>query len=207
VTELSTHFINFPPDQVDHGIIQALARLGDYTGVDRAYILLFGADGRSLDRSHAWRRAGMQTPVGYRGDLLRAEFSSSLERFVRHGSIHVPSVCALPSTPERTSLAERGSRSWLAFPCGARASGSACSASMRCRPKSDGRTMTSRCCAHIGARIAALALPGEVLVSSTVKNLVAGAGAAFAHRGAHTLKGVPNQWEVFAASLPGRAAG
>jgi len=60
---------------------------------------------------------------------------------------------------------------------------------------------------HIGARIAALAAPGEVLVSSTVKNLVAGAGAAFAHRGAHLLKGVPNRWEVFAASPPGRAAG
>lgn len=60
---------------------------------------------------------------------------------------------------------------------------------------------------HIGARIAALAAPGEVLVSSTVKDLVAGTGAAFAHRGARTLKGVPNQWEVFAASLPGRAAG
>jgi signal transduction histidine kinase len=116
VTEISTHFINLPPDQVDHGIIQALARLGDYTGVDRAYILLFGADGRSLDRSHAWHRAGMQTPAGYRGDLLRAESSSNLERFVRQGSIHVPSVCALPSTPERTSLAERGIRSWLCLP-------------------------------------------------------------------------------------------
>ena len=58
---------------------------------------------------------------------------------------------------------------------------------------------------HIGARIAALAAPGEVLVSSTVKDLLA--GAAFAHRGAHTLKGVPNRWEVFAASLPDRATG
>lgn len=60
---------------------------------------------------------------------------------------------------------------------------------------------------HIGARIVALAAPGEVLVSSTVKDLVAGARAAFAHRGAHTLKGVPDQWEVFAASLPDRVAG
>lgn len=59
---------------------------------------------------------------------------------------------------------------------------------------------------HIGARIAALAAPGEVLVSSTVKDL-AGAGAGFAHRGVHTLKGVPNRWELFAASLPGRATG
>lgn len=59
---------------------------------------------------------------------------------------------------------------------------------------------------HIGARIAALAGPGEVLVSNTVKDLVAGASIAFEHRGAHTLKGVPNDWQVFAASLPSRAA-
>jgi hypothetical protein len=45
VTEVSAHFINLSPDRVDQGIIQALARLGDFTGVDRAYILLSGADG------------------------------------------------------------------------------------------------------------------------------------------------------------------
>ena len=59
---------------------------------------------------------------------------------------------------------------------------------------------------HIGARIAALAGPSEVLVSSTVKDLMAGTSIAFADRGAHALKGVPNEWAVFAASLPGRAA-
>ncbi|MGH6896207.1 MAG: two-component system VirA-like sensor kinase [Geminicoccaceae bacterium] len=116
VTGVSAHFINLPPDRVDHGINQALARLGDYTGVDRAYILLFGADGRTLDRSHAWQRAGIRTPGGCRGDPLVAESSSSLERFVQQGSVHVPSVCALPSTPEKTALAERGTRSWLCLP-------------------------------------------------------------------------------------------
>jgi class 3 adenylate cyclase len=56
---------------------------------------------------------------------------------------------------------------------------------------------------HIGARIASLAEPGEVLVSGTVKNLVAGAGIAFATRGMHSLKGVPDEWPVFAATTPG----
>jgi class 3 adenylate cyclase len=51
---------------------------------------------------------------------------------------------------------------------------------------------------HTGARVAALALPGEVLVSSTVKDLVAGSGLAFQDRGAHTLKGIPGQWELYA---------
>jgi class 3 adenylate cyclase len=51
---------------------------------------------------------------------------------------------------------------------------------------------------HIGQRVSALAGPSEVLVSSTVKDLVAGSGITFTDRGPHTLKGVPDQWRVFA---------
>ncbi len=51
---------------------------------------------------------------------------------------------------------------------------------------------------HIGARVAALADPGEVLVSRTVKDLVAGAGFQFTPRGIHSLKGIPEKWEVYA---------
>jgi class 3 adenylate cyclase len=51
---------------------------------------------------------------------------------------------------------------------------------------------------HIGARVAAQAQPREVLVSSTVKDLVAGSGLAFADRGAHDLKGIPGEWRLFA---------
>jgi class 3 adenylate cyclase len=51
---------------------------------------------------------------------------------------------------------------------------------------------------NIGARIGALAGPGEVLVSSTVKDLVVGSGISFKDRDAHELKGVPGEWRVFA---------
>jgi pimeloyl-ACP methyl ester carboxylesterase/class 3 adenylate cyclase len=51
---------------------------------------------------------------------------------------------------------------------------------------------------NIGARIGALAGPGEVLVSSTVKDLVVGSGISFEDRDAHQLKGVPGEWRVFA---------
>ena len=51
---------------------------------------------------------------------------------------------------------------------------------------------------HIGARVAAEAQPGEVLVSSTVKDLVAGSGIAFRERGVAELKGVPGEWKLFA---------
>jgi class 3 adenylate cyclase/alpha-beta hydrolase superfamily lysophospholipase len=51
---------------------------------------------------------------------------------------------------------------------------------------------------HIGSRIAGLAGPGEVWVSRTVKDLTAGSGLEFDARGAHALKGVPEQWELYA---------
>ena len=62
---------------------------------------------------------------------------------------------------------------------------------------------------HIGARIAATAGPRELLVSSTVKDLVAGSGIAFDDRGAHELRGVPGEWRLFAVhvdSVPRPAA-
>ena len=54
---------------------------------------------------------------------------------------------------------------------------------------------------HIGARVAALAGPGEVLVSSTVKDLGAGTGLRFGDRGSQSLKGVPDQWRIFAGPV------
>lgn len=53
---------------------------------------------------------------------------------------------------------------------------------------------------NIGARVLATAEPGEVLVSSTVKDLTAGSGVRFVERGVHTLKGVPGEWRLFRAT-------
>lgn len=51
---------------------------------------------------------------------------------------------------------------------------------------------------HIAARVGAIAVPGEVLLTSTVKDLVAGSGFEFVSRGAHQLKGVPGKWLLYA---------
>jgi class 3 adenylate cyclase len=53
---------------------------------------------------------------------------------------------------------------------------------------------------HTGARVASNAQPGEVLVSSTVKDLVAGSGIAFEERGLHELKGIPGEWLLYAVA-------
>jgi class 3 adenylate cyclase len=51
---------------------------------------------------------------------------------------------------------------------------------------------------HTGARVASQAKPGEVLVSSTVKDLVAGSGIEFRDRGRVELKGIPGEWHLYA---------
>lgn len=53
---------------------------------------------------------------------------------------------------------------------------------------------------HIGARVSALAGPNDVLVSSTLRDLVIGSGIEFEDRGAHDLKGVPGEWRLFAVT-------
>jgi class 3 adenylate cyclase len=58
---------------------------------------------------------------------------------------------------------------------------------------------------HIGARVAAAAGPGDVLVSSTVKDLVAGSGLRFDDRGACVLKGLPDAWHLYAVDLASAA--
>ena len=50
---------------------------------------------------------------------------------------------------------------------------------------------------HIGARVAANAGPGQILVSQTVKDVVAGSAMEFEDRGAHELKGIPGQWRLY----------
>jgi pimeloyl-ACP methyl ester carboxylesterase len=53
---------------------------------------------------------------------------------------------------------------------------------------------------HIGSRVAAMANAGEILASSTVKDLVVGSGISFEDRGVHALKGVPGEWHLFAVA-------
>jgi class 3 adenylate cyclase len=54
---------------------------------------------------------------------------------------------------------------------------------------------------HVGARVMSCAGPGEVLVSRTVRDLVAGSGLTFMDRGEHELKGVPDRWQLYSAAL------
>jgi class 3 adenylate cyclase len=56
---------------------------------------------------------------------------------------------------------------------------------------------------HIAARVLTEAEPGEILCSRTVKDLVAGSGLAFADRGGHRLRGIPDEWQLYAVEPAG----
>jgi class 3 adenylate cyclase len=64
--------------------------------------------------------------------------------------------------------------------------------------KSDLKNELAGMAVHIGARVAALAGPGEVLVSSTVRDIVTGSRRTFVERGDYELKGVPDRWRLYA---------
>jgi class 3 adenylate cyclase len=68
-----------------------------------------------------------------------------------------------------------------------------------CEVSDDGITGVA---VHVAARVMAGAEPGQILVSKTVKELVAGSGIRFEDRGPYTLKGVPGEWDLFAVRLP-----
>ena len=53
---------------------------------------------------------------------------------------------------------------------------------------------------HIGSRVLGTAEPGDVIASSTVRDLVAGSGITFDDRGEHSLRGVPEPWRLFAVT-------
>jgi class 3 adenylate cyclase len=55
---------------------------------------------------------------------------------------------------------------------------------------------------HIGSRVTGIAAPGEVVVSSTVRDLVAGSGITFTERGTHILRGIPGEWRLFLPDVP-----
>jgi class 3 adenylate cyclase len=59
---------------------------------------------------------------------------------------------------------------------------------------------------HIGFRVTNLAEPGEVLVSSTVRDLMAGSGITFTDRGTHMLRGIPGEWRLFTPNVPEASA-
>jgi signal transduction histidine kinase/ActR/RegA family two-component response regulator len=116
ISGISAQLIDTPLDRTGQGVRQGLEQLGRHTGVDRAYLILHGADDGMDAASHSWCREGSDAPGGWPDGALAIGSTWSPKGYERHGCIDVPSVQALPRSDERSKLTERGIRSWLCVP-------------------------------------------------------------------------------------------
>ena len=105
-----------------------------------------------------------------------------------HDEVWLPPVAPRPSHPLRTCVPRRERPLGVRLRIGVHTG--------ECERRGDDLAGIT---VHIGARVAGLARPDEVLVTRTVKDLVSGSGIEFAPRGEHTLKGVDGAWELLAA--------
>jgi class 3 adenylate cyclase len=124
-------------------------------------------------------------------DIARAQIARFHGRVVRHTGDGVVAVFDGPSRAVRSAAAMTGCIPELGLDirCGLHTG--------ECEFRGDD---IGGIAVHTGARIAALAHAGEVLVSSTVKDLVNGSAITFQDRGTHVLRGVPGEWRLFACS-------
>jgi signal transduction histidine kinase/ActR/RegA family two-component response regulator len=126
IAGISGQLIDTPVDRTAVAIRQALERLGQHVGVDRAYVILHGTDRAKEATCHSWFRAGIDVPDGWPDGGLATECECPLPRkgemawsskgLERYGCVDVPSVAALPRSDVKARLTECGIRSWLCVP-------------------------------------------------------------------------------------------
>ncbi|OBJ23113.1 dioxygenase [Mycobacterium colombiense] len=129
--------------------------------------------------------------LGCHDEIARAEIARFHGRVVRHTGDGVLAIFDGPSraVQSATILSESIAGLGIGIRCGLHTG--------ECELRGDD---IGGIAVHTGARIAALARAGEVLVSKMVKDLVNGSGIAFQDRGTHFLKGIPGEWPLFACA-------
>lgn len=118
ITNISTHFINLPLDEIDNGIKQALCQIGEFAGVDRSYLLVFSDDLTTIESGQAWAAEGLEVAPSSMVGLSLQAFPWIMERFKRFEVIHVPRLADLPpeARPEQELIQPFAMQSFIAVP-------------------------------------------------------------------------------------------
>lgn len=116
VTTISTRLVGCTPEEVDAGIDEALAAIGEFAGVDRSYVFLFRDPPTSMDNTHEWCAEGVSREIANLQGLPVASFPSV--QVVQKGcEYHVPRVADLPDpSVERAEFEREGIQSLLLVP-------------------------------------------------------------------------------------------
>ncbi len=118
VTSLSTSFIKLPPDEVDASIRHALAAIGEFTAVDRAYVFLLADHARVLNNVCEWVAPGIEPQQSRLQNIASATLPWLMQRLYHFEDVHIPCVADLPpeAATERAILEERRVQSAIIVP-------------------------------------------------------------------------------------------
>ncbi|MBI5031418.1 MAG: PAS domain S-box protein [Chloroflexi bacterium] len=118
ITSISSEFINLAPDEIDSGIAHALQAIGEFSHVDRSYVFLMASDGATMDNTHEWCAAGIESFIAKLKSVPIETFSWLMTRLKRLEVVHVPSLDALPpeASAEKKEFEIEKIQSLLAVP-------------------------------------------------------------------------------------------
>jgi two-component system cell cycle sensor histidine kinase/response regulator CckA len=118
VAAISTDFIRRSPEEIDGGIQQALARIGEFTHADRAYVSRFSPDRSTISKTHEWTAEGVSSERARLQDLPLTRFPWFAERLDSREPILIPRVSDLPrrAAPEKELLEAQQAKSLVTVP-------------------------------------------------------------------------------------------
>ncbi len=118
ITSLSTSFINLAPDEVDAGINHALSAIGEFSGVDRAYVFLLANHDSVMSNTHEWCAPGIEPPQAHLQNFPVDTLPWWMARLHNSDDVHIPCVSELPpeASAEKAHLESQGIQSLIAVP-------------------------------------------------------------------------------------------
>lgn len=118
ILSLSTRFIRFSSLEIDTAINEALYAVGEFTGVDRAYVFAFSDDKQTMSCTHEWCRTGVSPQIQNLKDIRVEALSWSNQILLNGELLHIPSVENLPEIArnEKREFKSQGIQSLLAVP-------------------------------------------------------------------------------------------
>lgn|GEM_PF-294042 len=118
ITSISARFINLQVEEIDSEIYQTLQSIGRFTGVDRSYLFLFSADGRTMNNTHEWCNEGIRPQIQNLKGLSADTFPWWAEKLRRFEIIHIPRIKELPAeaSAEMEILQSQGILSLVSVP-------------------------------------------------------------------------------------------
>ena len=118
VARISTDFASFPADQIDAGMNLALARIGQFAGVDRSFIYMLHDGGARISRMYEWCADGVESHRDRVSDIEAGPLSWGIEQVANSGILNIPRISELDEPAERTRhmLESVGVKSLLSVP-------------------------------------------------------------------------------------------